>query len=108
VLDSLADSVVARGLKHITGDLIIDASYFDDAIIPGAWTYGNLNGTSAPPTGAFIVAEGIFRVAVTPGATVGAPLTIQPLGPQGVVPVLNRALTTAAGTPRRIDEPRCR
>src|SRR5688572_26052887 len=33
-LDSLADSLVAKGIRHITGDLIIDASYFDEAIIP--------------------------------------------------------------------------
>jgi D-alanyl-D-alanine carboxypeptidase/D-alanyl-D-alanine-endopeptidase (penicillin-binding protein 4) len=105
-LDSLADSVVARGIRHIAGDLIIDASYFDDAIIPGAWTYGNLNGTSAPPTGAFIVAEGIFRVAVAPGASVGAPGTIAPMAPRGVVPVLNRTITTDAATPRRLDDSR--
>jgi D-alanyl-D-alanine carboxypeptidase/D-alanyl-D-alanine-endopeptidase (penicillin-binding protein 4) len=106
VLDSLADSVVARGLKHITGDLIIDASYFDDAIIPGAWTYGNLNGTSAPPTGAFIVGEGVFRTLVAPGATVGAPVRVEPMASRGVVPVLVRAITTEAGTPRRIDDSR--
>ena len=106
VLDSLADSVVARGIRHIAGDLIIDASYFDSAIIPGAWTYGNLNGTSAPPTGAFVVGEGLFRVAVMPGATVGAPAVIEPMTPQGLVPVLNRAITTPAGSGRSIDDTR--
>lgn len=106
VLDSLADSVVARGLQRITGDLIIDASYFDDAIIPGAWTYGNLNGTSAPPTGAFAVAEGIFRVAVAPGATVGAPAVIASMGPRGVVPVLVRATTGPPGVGRGTNETR--
>ena len=105
-LDSLADSVVARGVKRITGDLIIDASYFDADIIPGAWTYGNLNGTSAPPTGAFVVAEGVMRVAVTPAAAVGALVTVAPMGPQGVVPVLNRAMTGPAGAGRRIDNNR--
>ena len=106
VLDSLADSVVASGLRHITGDLIIDASYFDDAIIPGAWTFGNLNGTSAPPTGAFVVAEGIFRVAIKPGSAVGMPAMIEPMASRNVVPVLNRTITTAAGTTRRTDDSR--
>ena len=105
-LDSLADSVVATGVKRITGDLIIDASYFDADIIPGAWTFGNLNGTSAPPTGAFVVAEGTFRVGVTPAASVGAPPTITVMGPQGVVPVLNRATTGPAGSGRRTDNNR--
>ena len=106
VLDSLADSVVAGGVKHITGDLIIDASYFDEEIIPGTWTFGNLNGTSAPPTGAFVVAEGIFRVGVTPGLTVGAPPTVEPMGPRNVVPLLNRAVTSDVGTGRRTDNSR--
>jgi len=106
VLDSLADSVVAAGVKHIAGDLIIDASYFDDAIISGAWTFGNLNGTNAPPTGAFVVAEGTFRVAITPGAAVGAPAIIEPMAPRDLVPIVNRALTTEAGTPRRTDDSR--
>ena len=106
VLDSLADSVVARGVKHITGDLVIDASAFDDAIIPGAWTYGNLNGTSAPPTGAFVVAEGIMRVAIVPATTAGAPPTIAAMGPRAVVPLLNRAITGPAGSGRRTDNSR--
>ena len=106
VLDSLADSVVARGIRQITGDLVIDASLFDDAIIPGAWTYGNLNGTSAPATGAFVVAEGIMRIAMVPAATPGAPPTISAMGPSRVVPVLNRATTGPAGAGRRLNDSR--
>jgi D-alanyl-D-alanine carboxypeptidase/D-alanyl-D-alanine-endopeptidase (penicillin-binding protein 4) len=101
VLDSLADSIVARGVKRITGDLIVDASYFDEAIVPGSWTVGNVNGTSAPPTGAFVVAEGIMRVRIAPGATFGAPAIIEPLGPAAVVPILNRVVTTEPGEGRR-------
>ncbi len=94
VLDSLAQSVFASGVRRVAGDLIVDASYFDEAIIPGAWTFGNLNGTSAPPTGAFVVAEGVFRVNVSPGPMVGAPAVVTPLAPAGVVPILNRSITT--------------
>ena len=101
VLDSLADSIVAAGVKRIAGDLIIDASLFDDAVIPGSWTFGNLNGTSAPPTGAFVVAEGVMRVRVSPGGGLGSPAMIEPFAPAGVVPVSNRVITTEAGAPRR-------
>ena len=106
VLDSLADSVVARGIRRIAGDLIIDASYFDEAIVPGSWTYGNLNGTSAPPTGAFVVAEGVMQVRVSPGFTVGAPALVEIIGPTGVVPIANRVTTTPAGSPRRTSNTR--
>ena len=93
VLDSLADSLVARGVKRVAGDLIVDASLFDEAIIPGAWTFGNLNGTSAPPTGAFVVAEGVMIVSVAPGATVGAPAVVSPWTPAGIVPIASKVVT---------------
>jgi D-alanyl-D-alanine carboxypeptidase len=89
VLDSLAKSLVAAGLSSVAGDLIVDASYFDDAIIPGAWTFGNLNGTSAPPTGAFVVAEGVFRLSVAPGPEIGSTGAVA-VQAGGFVPILNR------------------
>lgn len=101
VLDSLASAVAASGVRRVVGDLIVDASYFDEAIIPGAWTFGNLNGTSAPPTGAFVVAEGVFRVEIAPGPQVGFPAVIAVLAPAGVVPILNRAATVPPDTARR-------
>jgi D-alanyl-D-alanine carboxypeptidase/D-alanyl-D-alanine-endopeptidase (penicillin-binding protein 4) len=106
VLDSLADSLVAKGVKRVAGDLIVDASLFDDAIIPGAWTFGNLNGTSAPPTGAFVVAEGVMRVNVEPGPQIGAPAVVTPWAPAGIVPIANRLVTGEAATPPGPGEPR--
>jgi D-alanyl-D-alanine carboxypeptidase/D-alanyl-D-alanine-endopeptidase (penicillin-binding protein 4) len=94
VLDMLADSIIAAGIRRIAGDLVIDASAFDAAIIPGAWTFGNLNGTSAPPTGAFVVAEGLFRVRTRPGTAAGEPAVVEPVAPEGVVPIANRTVTT--------------
>jgi serine-type D-Ala-D-Ala carboxypeptidase/endopeptidase (penicillin-binding protein 4) len=98
-LDALADSIAAAGVRRVAGDVIIDASYFDTAIIPGTWTYGNLNSTSAPPTGAFAAAEGLFRARVTPGPAPGAPATVQLLAPAGTVPLLFDVRTAAVGAP---------
>ncbi|HKJ03513.1 MAG TPA: D-alanyl-D-alanine carboxypeptidase/D-alanyl-D-alanine-endopeptidase [Longimicrobiales bacterium] len=106
VLDSLADSVAAAGVTHITGDLIIDATYFDGELVPGTWTFGNMNGTSAPPTGAFVVGEGVFRVRLAPGVAVGSDATVVPMAPAGVVPLLNGVITTAEGSPDRVTDRR--
>lgn len=99
VLDSLADSLVAKGVKRVAGDLVVDASLFDEAIIPGAWTFGNLNGTSAPPTGAFVVAEGVMLVEVAPGPAVGAPAVVTPWTPAGIVPIASKVVTGEAALP---------
>lgn len=97
-LVSLADSVAAAGIRRVAGDLIIDASFFDPTIIPGTWFLGNLNSTSAPPSGAFAVAEGLYRIALSPGAAEGEPALVTPATPAGVEPVLARVVTSAAGS----------
>jgi serine-type D-Ala-D-Ala carboxypeptidase/endopeptidase (penicillin-binding protein 4) len=106
VLDSLADSLVAKGVKRVAGDLVVDASLFDDAIVPGAWTFGNLNGTSAPPTGAFVVSEGVMIVQVAPGASVGTPATVSPWTPAGIVPITSTVVTGEAAPPEMPGEQR--
>jgi serine-type D-Ala-D-Ala carboxypeptidase/endopeptidase (penicillin-binding protein 4) len=93
---ALADSIAAAGVRRVTGDLIIDASWFDDALIPGTWTYGNLNSTSAPATGAFVIAEGLFRVSVQHGGAAGEGTLLQVVAPSGMVPLLNMVGTAAA------------
>ena len=105
-LGALADSVVAAGVRTVDGDLVVDASYFADEIIPGTWTFGNLNGTSAPPTGAFVVAEGVFRVVVAPGAASGSPAEVAVLAPAGVVPLVSTVVTAEEAPRRGISERR--
>jgi serine-type D-Ala-D-Ala carboxypeptidase/endopeptidase (penicillin-binding protein 4) len=96
-LGMLADSIVRAGIRRITGDLIIDASWFDRAVIPGTWTFGNLNGTSAPGTGAFVTAEGIFSMIVRPGAQSGEPAVVEATAARAAVPLSARVTTVAAG-----------
>ncbi len=104
VLDSLAFRVRAYGVRRVTGPLVVDASAFDEAIIPGTWTFGNLNTTSAPPTGAFAVGEGIFQIRAAPGPAPGTPGLVQAEAPAGLVPLLNRTITTEAdSSPPRLE-----
>lgn len=104
VLDSLARRVQAQGVKTVTGPLVVDASAFDDATIPGTWTLGNLNTPSAPPTGAFAVAEGIFQIRVSPGTVPGAPGSVVAEAPPGLIPIRNGTITTEADSaPPRLE-----
>jgi serine-type D-Ala-D-Ala carboxypeptidase/endopeptidase (penicillin-binding protein 4) len=102
-IDSMAALVARSGVRTI-GALVIDASRFSDVPVVGAWEVGDLPWQYAPPTDAFAMAEGTFRIVVTGGAAAGAPATVRVIGstPQ---PVRITATTDTAGAPAtlRID-----
>jgi D-alanyl-D-alanine carboxypeptidase/D-alanyl-D-alanine-endopeptidase (penicillin-binding protein 4) len=100
-LDSLAAAAAAAGLRHIAGDLVIDASSFDDVRVLGAWEVGDLPFTYAAPVGAFAIAEGTFALVRIPGPTVGAPATVRVLGGDHLQPVRAAVVTDTAGARTR-------
>lgn len=65
ILDSIADSLSAHGIKRIAGDLIIDASIFAPERVHGSWEIGDLPWYYAAPTAAFAVGEAAVRMIVT-------------------------------------------
>jgi serine-type D-Ala-D-Ala carboxypeptidase/endopeptidase (penicillin-binding protein 4) len=68
VIDMLADSVVAKGIKRI-GDLVVDASAFGGEHIHGAWEIGDLPWYYAAPTGALAIGDGNIPIVATSSAT---------------------------------------
>jgi D-alanyl-D-alanine carboxypeptidase/D-alanyl-D-alanine-endopeptidase (penicillin-binding protein 4) len=96
-LDSLADSLAVAGVRRVAGDLVVDASYFDDEWIHSTWEVGDLPWSYATPVAAFAVAEGTFLLVVEPGAAPGEPARVTVLGPERAVAVRSEALTDTAG-----------
>ena len=80
VLDSMADSLVAHGVRRIAGDVVIDASIFTREDIHGSWEIGDLPWYYAAPTAGFAVGEAAVRMVVTPtdtrfvGSALGVPI----------------------------------
>lgn len=72
-LDSLAEGLLAAGVRSVTGALVVDASAWDSTTVPGTWMVANLAGTSGATGGAFAIAEGELTIEVTAGSEAGSP-----------------------------------
>jgi serine-type D-Ala-D-Ala carboxypeptidase/endopeptidase (penicillin-binding protein 4) len=60
----LLDALLARGIRHITGDVIADVSSFDRTTWPGSWPSGNLGADYAAPVDALAWNENVVGVKV--------------------------------------------
>ena len=99
----LADSLVARGVKRISGDIIVDATYFTPEAVHSSWEIGDLPWYYAAPTAAFGIGEAALRLIVAPGATVGAPAKASVVGSEIPMPLVMRATTDTAGASSTIN-----
>jgi D-alanyl-D-alanine carboxypeptidase/D-alanyl-D-alanine-endopeptidase (penicillin-binding protein 4) len=74
---TLARSIAATGVKHVKGDLVYDASAFDDQRIPDGWKTTYLGAAYAARVSALSLNENIVWVVVQPAGKV-ASVTLQP------------------------------
>lgn len=103
VVKMLADSLHAKGIRRINGDIVVDASFFTPERVHSSWEIGDLPWYYAAPTGAFAIAEGALRLIVRAGATPGAAPTASVVGAEFPMPVTIRATTDTAGAGSSID-----
>ncbi len=75
---TLAQSVAAAGVKKFTGDLIYDASAFDDRKIPEGWKTSYLGASYAARVSALSLNENLVWVVVNPAGKV-AQVTLDPI-----------------------------
>lgn len=93
VLDALADSVRAAGIRRIDGDLVMDASAFEQRGVGSSWELGDLIWYYAAPIGAVAVAEGTRQLVLLPGYLPGQAAGIRFLGPPPAAAVQNAIVT---------------
>jgi D-alanyl-D-alanine carboxypeptidase/D-alanyl-D-alanine-endopeptidase (penicillin-binding protein 4) len=67
-MNYLADQLVSRGIKRITGEVIGDATAFDDQKIPEGWLTRYLQAGYAARVSGLSLNENLVWVTVTPGA----------------------------------------
>jgi D-alanyl-D-alanine carboxypeptidase/D-alanyl-D-alanine-endopeptidase (penicillin-binding protein 4) len=71
----LAEQLAARGIKHVTGDVIGDASAFDDQRVPEGWLTRYLQSGYAARVSALSLNENLVWVTISPSGVALEPAT---------------------------------
>lgn len=97
ILRQLADSLAARGVREVSGEVVGDGSYFDDAWLAPGWRPENLMAWYSAPVGALSFAENVVGVRVLPGGGAGQPARIATRPATQGLAVVNQVRTVAGG-----------
>ncbi len=96
-LRTLAESVKARGIRVINGDLVGDGSYFEPIMVRSQWELFDLNWWYAAPVSGLAFNDNSVDFTWQPGLSPGMPVTITMQPDLGDVSFENRTVTTPAG-----------
>lgn len=103
IFEWLADSLVAHGLKRVTGDLIADESHWDDQYHHRDWSGFDQMWWYAAPVGALGFNDNSVDVSIRPGPRAGAPPSIETLPRSSFYSLDNRAETGPRGVESTFD-----
>ncbi|HJQ12222.1 MAG TPA: D-alanyl-D-alanine carboxypeptidase/D-alanyl-D-alanine-endopeptidase [Gemmatimonadaceae bacterium] len=98
-MNRLADLVASKGIKHITGSVIGDATGFDDQKVPEGWLSRYLQASYAARVSALSLNENLVAVAVTP-TTAGKPAQVTLEPSSSAIPLVANVRTVAGGGAR--------
>ena len=103
IFHAWADSLLARGVRQVQGDVIGDDDIFDDVLLGDSWSWDDLVYAYAAPVSGLTFHENVVDITVTPTHP-GAPaqVTWTPLVP-GFFDVVNHSTTRARGALLRED-----
>src|SRR5215467_11759489 len=96
-LAELADTLVARGIKEIDGDVVGDDSYFPRDRYPNGWEIDDMVWEYGAAISAIVVDDNTVQLTLTPGEKAGdhVDASVNPPTPEFVVD--NQVVTSAAG-----------
>jgi D-alanyl-D-alanine carboxypeptidase/D-alanyl-D-alanine-endopeptidase (penicillin-binding protein 4) len=97
-MNTLARAVAAAGVKHVRGDLVYDASAFDDQKIPDGWKTSYLGAAYAARVSALSLNENLVWVVVEPDGKT-ANVTLEPA--TSTIPI-NSSVRVVRGSRGRI------
>ena len=100
-LDNLALAVAQRGIKHIQGSIVIDASRYDRVPYAPGWTWDDFTYDYAAKPSALAVEKDVVHVHVAPGRFAGAPARWNVAPP--VVAVSSSVVTLPSGSATTAD-----
>jgi D-alanyl-D-alanine carboxypeptidase/D-alanyl-D-alanine-endopeptidase (penicillin-binding protein 4) len=97
-MDVMAKQVVDAGIRRVRGDIVGDATAFDDQLVPAGWKTSYLGAAYAARVSALSLAENLVWVVVKPNGK-SASVSLEP--PTTTIPVESSVRLTA-GTGGRI------
>lgn len=98
-----ADALQKAGVKHITGDVVADATWFRGPPHGSGWTADDLNDYYGAEISAIALEENYAELRVTPGAAAGAACAAEWVQPHTGLVIDNRLVTVAPGATRRVE-----
>jgi serine-type D-Ala-D-Ala carboxypeptidase/endopeptidase (penicillin-binding protein 4) len=98
-MNRLADLVVSKGIRRVTGSVIGDATGFDDEKVPQGWLTRYLQASYAARVSALSLNENVVVVAVTPTAA-GKPATVVLEPSTSAIPLVANVRTVAGAGAR--------
>src|SRR5437899_10015294 len=97
VLAELADALVAKGVKEISGDVIGDDSYFPRERYPNGWEIDDMVWEYGAAISAIVVDDNTVTMTLTPGGQSGSPVETSESPATPDFHVENDVTTSAAG-----------
>jgi serine-type D-Ala-D-Ala carboxypeptidase/endopeptidase (penicillin-binding protein 4) len=91
------------GVRHITGDVIADATFFRGPGNGAGWTVDDLNDDYGAEISAITLDDNYVDVRVTPGPKVGEPGSLRLVQPATRLTLHNRTVTVAEGRARHLE-----
>jgi serine-type D-Ala-D-Ala carboxypeptidase/endopeptidase (penicillin-binding protein 4) len=102
VLAEFADSVAARGVKEIEGDVVADDSLFQHEPFPSGWLVDDIVWSYGAAVSAIAVNDNTFTVDLRPGEHPGDPARSEPGSMAGYYTIENLATTSARGAEEKL------
>lgn len=102
-LDAMADSMRARGIRHVAGSLVGDGSYFSGPLFQAGWNAYDLNWWYAAPVSALGFNDNAVDIRWGPGPAVGAPAAVTITPDVGLVRFENRTSTADSAARTTVD-----
>jgi D-alanyl-D-alanine carboxypeptidase/D-alanyl-D-alanine-endopeptidase (penicillin-binding protein 4) len=103
VFEMLADSLLARGIRRISGGIVADESWMDREYVRPDWEAEDLLWWYAAPVGALGLNDNSIDFRIEPGASAGSPARITGSPASGAWTLENASRTVARGRPHTLD-----
>ena len=103
IFECWADSLRAKGINKISGDIIVNGSFFDPPELGPGWSWDDLSYWYACPVSALAFNDNCVDINFLPGKKIGRPAFIEIEPESDYISITNNTRTSKAGSEFSID-----